>query len=102
MLRAGASEVFYLEVLDNHLSEAFNSLISIADPSGPVICESGGLRKIIEPSMFIMLNRVDGREIKAGFRKLNPLADKVVLFDGKGFDLSPDKIAFESNRWIFK
>lgn len=100
MIRAGASQVYYLEVLDNHLSEAFNALINITDLSGPVICESGGLRKIIEPSMFILLNRDDGRETKAGFINLSPLADKIVLFDGNEFDFLPENFLFENGRWV--
>lgn len=102
MLKEGAKQVFYLEVLDTHIKDAFLKLQEIADLSGPVICESGGLRNIIEPSLFIILNRPNRSELKEGFKKLSPFANKIVMFSGKEFNFSPEEIFFEDNTWKIK
>lgn len=99
MLRAGASQVYYLEVLDAHLEEAMDTLLSIRQTEGPVICESGGMRSFIKPSLFIMTNSKDSQDLKAGFKNLVPLADKIIYFDGVGFDFAPERVGFDGMRW---
>ena len=95
MLRSGAEKVYYIEVKDDHLAEAMKALMPLLPSEGPVICESGGIRQLIEPSLFIMINRNDSTEVKPGFKKFSPLADKIILFDGEGFDVSPEEIRFD-------
>ncbi len=100
MLRAGAGKVYYLEVLDDHLKEAMDALEALRPLNDAVICESGGLRRVIHPSLFIVLNRVDGRETKESYKTLSPMADKVVMFDGTNFDLEAEDISFKGNEWF--
>jgi len=99
MIAAGAQKVYYIEVTDSHLQDAFDELMPLLPEEGPIVCESGGLRNLIEPSMFIMLNEFGREELKEGFKKLSPLADKIVLFEGSNFDYSPEKIKFNGNKW---
>lgn len=99
MLAAGAANVYYIEAVDTHLTEAINTLFRKVRIEGPVICESGGMRRIIEPSIFILLNKPDTIEEKAGFTELKPMADRIVMFDGKEFDLLPEDIGFDGEKW---
>ena len=99
MLAAGAANVYYIEAIDSHLPQAINTLFRKVRIEGPVICESGGMRRIIEPSIFILLNKTDNTEEKAGFTELKPMADRIVMFNGKEFDLRPEDISFDGEKW---
>lgn len=102
MLRAGASEVYYIESTDEHLPKAFKILNSKIDFNGPVICESGGLRDIIMPSLFIMINRTDGRVDKQSYIQRRSIADHVVFYDGKDYDIQPENFYFDGMKWVLK
>ena len=99
MLRAGAVKVFYIEAKDTHLKEAVKALFENFHIEGPVICESGGLRSLIEPSLLILLNKAGQSEMKPGFVKLLPRADKIVQFNGTDFSFNPEKIGYDGLRW---
>ncbi len=99
MLRAGAKKVYYIEAKDSHLEKALKALLENVSTEGAVICESGGMRMMVKPSLFIMLNKTGQTETKAGFLKLAPLAEKIVMFDGKDFDFSPEKINYTGTRF---
>jgi len=101
MLRAGATKVFYIEAKDTHLKEALKALFENFHIEGPVICESGGLRSLIEPSLFILLNKAGQSEMKPGFVKLLTRADKIVQFNGTDFSFNPEKIGYDGLRWYF-
>ena len=99
MIAAGAQKVYYLEVKDSHLQDALNDLLPLLPDKSPIVCESGGLRNFIKPSMLILLNEAGREEIKDGFTKLSPLADRIVLFEGNNFNFSPDRIQFDGKKW---
>ena len=99
MISAGAQKVYYIEATDDTLPHAWNALKPLLTDKGPHICESGGLRHLIHPSLFIMLNRSEREELKNSFKILSPLADKIVFFDGRSFDYSPEQIHFDGERW---
>lgn len=54
MLKAGAEAVYYMEVLDNNLLEAFQYLMKKIPNNVPVVCESPALRKFINPGIFLI------------------------------------------------
>ena len=100
MLAAGASQVFYLEVKDDHLEEAMQALFASVSFKGPVVCESGRMRDVIEPSLFILVDRDDGREDKPGFIRYAAVADRVILFDESSSGIDPLNIRFNGKRWL--
>jgi molybdopterin-guanine dinucleotide biosynthesis protein len=100
MLQSGADRVFYIESKDNSLVYALDNILPLMDPGQAVICESGGMRKHIEPSLMILLNE-DGRdEKKSSYMDLLPIADACVAFNGKEFDLAPGRIRFDGTSWM--
>lgn len=100
MLEAGANAVYYIEATDEHLPEAFAAFTKLVTLSGPVVCESGGLRDLIIPSLFIMINRDDGRPRKESFVQRLPLADLLVVFNGRDYDQQAERIRFDGSSWI--
>lgn len=99
LLRAGAVKVYYIETKDANLRDALNILLESEDISGPVICESGGMRKLITPSLFIMLTRPDLHENTPSFSSLSAKADIIVNYHDREFDLCPQNIVFSERGW---
>lgn len=99
MLLAGAEKVFYIQVKQDKLSKAFNSLLPIIK-KGPVICESGGLNQIIRPGLFLFLHR-DGLipENKKPVLKFNPILIDLFNKDNK---FQVDDIYFSENSFYYK
>ena len=86
MLKAGAYKVYYLQVKDDHLKEAFTKLLQIVPPSTPLICESGHLRSIIEPGVFILINREGRNTFKPNYINQSFLANLILTFNGSTFN----------------
>jgi hypothetical protein len=55
MLKAGASEVFLLEVWNADVAKVFNELTRQIPAGTPIICESTSLRNHFEPGLFILM-----------------------------------------------
>ena len=86
MKAAGADEVFFLQVKDLHLKEAFNYTLSMIPPDDFIVIESGGLRNILKPALFFFLESVNKGTIKENAQANRLLADKIVEFDGDDFN----------------
>jgi hypothetical protein len=77
MLKAGAQKVFYIEVKDPHIMDAYSHLASILPSSTPIVIESPGLRKILEPGLFIIVDHPQQLNKK---EEILSLATKADLF----------------------
>ena len=102
MLQAGARKVYYIETTDGHLEKAMTVLLENIGVEGPVICESGGMRKLVEPSLFLLLKLTGQTDMKPGFLKCSPLANSILNFDGNDFDLPPEYVEYDGSRWFIK
>jgi len=91
MKAAGADEVFFLQVKDLHLKEAFNYSLSLIPPNRLIIIESGGLRHIFKPAIFFFLESNNTENIKENAAANRLLADKIVAFDGNEFNFDIKK-----------
>ena len=83
MLIAGAKEVFYIQATDKGLDLAYKKVSELISNNSFVVCESGGLRDIIKPAVFIFIKNIDESKIKEKSKHLIPLADGILIFDGK-------------------
>jgi len=83
MLKAGAKQVFYIQAKDEELSSAYLKLSELIDDEAYIICESGALRNILKPKIFIFIKNIEEAKIKEKAKHLIPLADTVLVFDGK-------------------
>lgn len=100
MLDAGADEVFFVQInSDIALPEAFDFVYRMADEKVLWVCESGGLRTFVDPGLFLYFKMKGQEPQKDSAKKLMPLADKIVNFDGAVFDFSPEQIGVEEYRF---
>lgn len=97
-LGAGADESFILQVKDDFLSDAIHYTFSMIPKKVKVIAESGGLRRIIEPQLFFFLMKDRKDAIKESAIGLHQLANKIILFDGKGFSENVEKIQLKNEQ----
>ncbi len=101
-LCAGAKEVYYVQCMDDKLSLAFDMLIKLIPQDSPIICESGGLRQIIKPGIFIIINKKNNLKIKPQALRNKELADKWIEFDEQEFDFDPNKLQFSESGWTIQ
>lgn len=99
MLGAGASRVFWLRVRRSGLEDGIADLLRRLPPGLPVVCESNAARKAIEPDLFLMIKAAGVTSVKPSSQAVAALADRLVIFDGRGWDLQPDDVAFAQGRW---
>jgi len=102
MLNAGASKVFYLQVWDENLAPALDALFKLLDPDALVVCESGWVRNIVKPGLFLILNRMGDDDRKATINKYKNLADAWIDFDGENFDFDVDLLSIQDGKWNLK
>ncbi|MCB8994142.1 MAG: hypothetical protein H6538_00880 [Bacteroidales bacterium] len=100
MLQAGADEVFYAQGADIHLTAIMETITGLTS-NRPVVCESGGLRNLIVPGVYILVKGED-RLAKPGVKKLEAFADLVVSPDEAMNGNLQKKIFFKNNSWYIK
>lgn len=99
LISAGASRVFWLRVREAHLAEGIAALLKELPSGQPVIMESNSARLALEPSLFLVLRQGGSSEMKESCRSVLGEADRILTFDGAGWDLSEDRISFSGGRW---
>ena len=62
MFEAGASKVFYIQVMDENLLEAFHFVIDKIGDNTPVIIESGALQRFIQAGLVVCLKGENPRK----------------------------------------
>lgn len=102
MLEAGAVQSYFVMTTDEHLEEALNEILTRISPDTMVVCESGGLRHLIRPGLFFMMQNPENTGLKPDTAKLLSLADQVVTFDGSKFDFDINSIQISDNQWRLK
>ncbi len=102
MLKAGAREVFYVQTDDESLQQAFKDLQDYLSPDDMYICESGGLRHVIKPGVFLMIHNQEKTEIKKSAEKLIAMADQVITRQDDKLDFDVKRIYIEQAKWKMK
>ncbi len=98
MLESGADEVFFLQVLDAHLKAALEYTFSLIPKEVIVVIESGAMRSIIEPALFLFFRKGPTDQLKPRAEDIYPLADRMVLFDGTKFNFDVQKIIVKDQK----
>lgn len=99
MQEAGARRVLWLRV---HRAELALGLAALRDALGPrtlAVAESNTLRTVADPDLFLMLRREDAARPKATAQAVLGFADRIVRFDGTGYDLDPGALDVVDGRW---
>ena len=102
LLRAGASRVFWLRVLKEHLLEGIKALMDIIGADTISICESNSLRQVVEPGLFLMVGYKDFKKCKISAVEVKKYADKIVISDGSNYDLDLSRIKLIKDKWMLK
>ncbi len=102
LLSAGASRVFWLRVVKAYMKEATRSLFDIIGPDAVSICESNSLRLVVEPGLFLMVEKNDQKAWKSSALQVKGYADRFVASDGKSFDLNLNRIRLTDGKWILQ
>ena len=102
LLIAGSKDVYYVQGKDDTLPAILSYFEEIIPPENPIIWESGGLRDLIVPGLFLMIDKKNNKHIKPRAIKYKQLADKRIEFNGDEFDFNSENIAFTENGWIIK
>jgi len=102
MLKAGAAQSYFVMTTDEYLEEAFHEILTRIPANSLLVCESGGLRHLIHPGLFFMMQHPGNTGLKPDAAKLLSLADHVVTFDGSKFDFDINSIEIVDNKWKLK
>jgi molybdenum cofactor guanylyltransferase len=81
LLAAGARPVLWLRARPETLAEAARVLIEQFVPGSPVVCESNGLREVVEPDLFVIVRERATTAVKPSARAQWDKADAIVESD---------------------
>jgi hypothetical protein len=100
MLKAGAEKVYFAEVWDNKLLNAFSCILEMIPEGTPIICESPALRDFTAPGVFIIMSS-DTMRNKKNIKHLQDLPHlSIKLEDLTSESLLP--VCFENGKWEIK
>jgi hypothetical protein len=98
-LRAGASEVYYLQVWDQDLHSAFSELTKICGTDKSMVIESGWIRNIIVPGLFIIVNKKGNLIFKQGIAQYRQFPHLWIEAGDDEFTPGVNSILWKEGRW---
>ena len=101
MLEAGAQRVYWLKVREPYLREGIQALNRYLDDTSCIICESNSCRRVLNPGMFLVMQKEGSSIIKRTCRNVIHEADKRLFFHGTGWDMEVDQFFFSDKKWAF-
>lgn len=99
MLQAGAARSFFICSAGDQLSVALNMILELCDEQTLIVCESGGLRHVAEPGLFIIASNPANDGIKVSTQNLLQFENIWLTFDGFHFNLNLNEIVIHNNCW---
>jgi len=99
MLEAGARRSFFVAGEDSMMKNAIETILSETDEGSFFVCESGGLRKVVEPGVFIVVYREGQNSVKNRLQEIKGYDHVPVIFDGKHFNFDTKEIVIQDHRW---
>lgn len=102
LLSAGASRVFWLRSVKSRLHEASIALLHAVGSDAVSICESNSLRHVVEPGLFLMVQRAGQQVWKKSAQEVKKNADRIVISDSGTFNLDLDQIRLVNCKWTLR
>jgi hypothetical protein len=66
------------------------------------VCESTSLPQVVEPGLFLLVRSAHSLGTKPSARAVAHLADRVVVSDGRSFDLDLDRVSVVDGQWALR
>jgi hypothetical protein len=101
MFHVGATKVYYMEVYDQNLLEAYKKLQEFIPENSAIVCESPALRKVVKPGLFIIVDTIHQKNKKEEVLKWKNKADLFIETDKTEMAHMVDAVSF-ANGWILK
>lgn len=102
MLQAGAKTAYYMEVLDTHLQEAFESLLALIPASSPVVIESPALRNLVIPGVFFILDHPQTLNKKMDVLSWAGNADQFINTGIENLSAVIEGVHFDNGEWQYR
>lgn len=102
MLKAGAEEAYLIQAEPEHLEEALNRILELIPEQNLIVCESAGLRDIVDPGLFLVLRQLNCQKCSIESDIQLKSADRIITFTGSGFDLLVEDIRIDHKKWTLK
>jgi len=102
LLEAGASRVFWMRVLKQHLVEGVNALLDVIGPDAVSICETNSLRQVVEPGLFLMVRKNDSDAWKKTAQQVRDYADRIITSQSSSFDPVLERIKLVGGKWTLQ
>jgi hypothetical protein len=99
MLAAGARKSLFVMARDEQLPHAWQKVQTLLAPDDMLVCESGGLRNLIVPGLFLIISNSGNTDNKKISMKYRSVCDHWVTFDGTEFNFSNDLLTIQNNQW---
>lgn len=101
MLKAGASEVYFVRSVDTYLQEAMKAFFEKISPDSVIICESRSLRKVLIPGLLVVIEKKYPGFTLKNIDELIPHADLIVRTAEEKFPLADvcNRIALKPDGW---
>ena len=96
MLQAGAEKVFYVQVKNEKLADAFDLILKSVGSEQPIVVESGGLYEILEPGLLFFINGEKSKK-EVQFRKGTNL---VKVDSGEVTNVEWNSIQFKNGKFM--
>jgi hypothetical protein len=84
LLAAGAKPVLWLKSLKDYLYDGISFFMAQTTGNTLIVCESNSLRNVVNPGTFIMLNNLQGIQIKKSAGDVMAKADLIIDYDFTG------------------
>lgn len=102
MRTAGAERVFWLRARRGFLHDGITATLERVGTDSLIVCESTSLRSVVEPGVFLIVDRKEAASRKKSAREVWDYADRTVISDGKDFDLDIGDVSVRDNRFNVK
>ncbi len=102
LLLAGASRAFYVQAKDNELTGAMEAFFKMVSPQSLIVCESGSLREVLKPGLFLLVNGNESAGSKQRIEKWKTLADRIIHKKDNRLDFDLDALSLNHTGWRLK
>jgi len=102
MLVSGAKKVYWLKVSSTALDKGIEALLKLIPDNVAVVCESNGVRNVLEPGIFLVIKNLKDKTIKPNCARVIRYASKIIEFDNMSWNFPPDRVILRNNSWMVK